>query len=208
MGNLLIALGTLVVAIFIFYLCNDKDVQEEYSHNDENAWSYWWNGWLDNDEKAIFIALAVAIFLASWGITTAVTRAIVKEKYTIQKESTVTSYGGTGYGTFTIGRYGSQHDGYYYVYENTNEGLKELKLYSGSVDVLPNSFDDGISNTATLITESTMKKIKRSKMPFMFLSSKDIVKEVGNCGCSGGKKYILKVPSKYLFVDKFKENGR
>lgn len=208
MGNILIALGTLAVAIFIFYLCNDKDVQEEYGHKSENAWSYWWNDWLDFDEKTVFIILAVAIFLASWGITSLITRAVVSEKYTIQTESTVTSYGGTGYGSFTIGRYGSQSDGYYYVYENTDEGLKELKLYSGSVDVLPNTFDDGNSNTATLITESTMKKIKRSKMPFMFLSSNDKVKETSGCGCSGGKTYILKVPSKYIFVDKFKENGR
>jgi hypothetical protein len=202
MGNLLIALGTLAIAVFIFYLCNDKDVQEEYSHKSENTWSYWWNDWLDGKEKALFIGLAVAIFLASWGITSAITRAVVKEKYVVQKESTVISYGGTGYGTFTIGRYGSQSDGYYYVYEDSGEGLKELKLYSGSVDVLPNTFDDGNSNSATLITESTMKKIKRSKMPFMFLSSKDIVKEVGGCGCSGGNHYILKVPSNFIFVDK------
>jgi hypothetical protein len=201
MGNILIALGILAVSIFIFYLTNDKEVQEEY----KGGWSHWWNKWLDNDEKAIFIALAVAIFLASWGITSLITRAVVSEKYTIQNESTVMSYAGAGDNTFTIGRYGSEHDGYYYLLQNVDGNVRELKLYSGSVDVLPNTFDDGYSNTATLITESTMKKIKRSKMPFMFLSSKDKIKEVGGCGCSGGKKYILKVPTKFIFVDKFKE---
>jgi hypothetical protein len=202
MGNILIGLGVLALVVFIYFLARN-----EYIINEHDSWEKWWVKWLDNEERGGLITLATVIFLIAWGITSLITRGIVKEKYTVQKESTVISYGGTGYDSFTIGRYGSQQDGYYYVYEDSGEGLKELKLYSGSVDVLPNTYDDN-SNTATLITESTVKKIKRSKMPFMFLSGKDIVKEVGGCGCGGGNHYILKVPTKFIFVDKFRENGR
>jgi hypothetical protein len=204
MGNILIALGVLAIVVFITYLIMDKKVNSTYYQN-ISGWKGWWE-WQDGEERFGLAFLATIIFLASWGITTLITRGIVSEKYTEQRESTVSSYGGTGYDVFTIGRYGNENDGYYYVYENTNDGLKEVKLYSKHVSILPNTFDADNSNTATLITEVTIKKIKRSKMPFMFLSGKDVTKEAGNCSCSD--KYILKVPTKYVFADKFRENER
>jgi hypothetical protein len=201
MGNILIALGVLAIVIYIYYEVRNKQIIKEH-----DGWYDWWFNWLDGEEKFGLSVLATVIFIITWAITSGITKGIVTEKYTMQKESTVMSYGGTGYETFTIGRYGNGEDGYYYVYENVDGNLKEIKLYSKWVDVQPNAFDDGNSNTATLITETTMKKIERSKMPFMFLSGKDKIKEAGGCSCS--KKYTLKVPTKYIFADKFREDER
>ena len=194
MGNILIGIGLVALVAFILYLAWDKEIQEEY----EGGWKYWWCEWFDNEERGLFIALAVAIFLCGWGISTAITRGIVTEKHKQQKESAVISYNGLGDNVFTIGR----HDNCYYMLQEVDGKLEQVQLYESTVHLVP-SISEG--KTAVLTTEYTVKKILRSKMPFMFLIKKDKVKESTGCGCGSNNSYILQVPSNFIFIDKYNQ---
>jgi hypothetical protein len=189
MGNILIAFGVLALVLFIIYLIKDKEVQEEFD-----------KGWLDvieqlwdEDILASLIALSVALLVVSWAISSGITKGMVTEKYKEQRETTLISYKGTGDNVFTLGR----RDGCYYALKEVNGKLEEVRFSEGSIDLVPSTFD---GKTATLISEVTVRKIRRSKMPFMFLNKNDKTKESAFCGC-GSNSGILNVPSNFVFDD-------
>jgi hypothetical protein len=192
MGILLIALTFSASIIWIYYEVNNKRIIEKYE-----SWSRWWTFWLDSQERTGFIMFSVCIFLLSFAITSGIVKATVTEKFSEVKESSVLSYGGKGDSKFIVGRGNST----YIFYTESEKGMEKLELPESATTIKPNSFDGDATNSAILITNIEMKRVKRSSMPFMFFNKKDKVEEIGGCGCSGGKTYIVQVPSNFVFND-------
>jgi len=191
MGILLITLGFFIFLIYVIYEIKNKSVVEKHK-----SWKYWWTFWLDSEERTGIIMFGLIIFLVFFLITHAVIKSTVTEKYVETTESTVLSFGGKGADKFTVGRINNN----YYVYSETEKGLEKLELPESSTTIKPSSFESN-ETSAVLITNTNMKKIKKSEKPFMFFSKKDNVREIGGCSCGSKKTYQINVPSNFIFVD-------
>lgn len=190
MGNLLIGgFGLLAIVVGILYFALDKQVRKA----SEGGWKDFFSD-IDGEMIGVITFIAIALILIGWGICSAITHGMVSEDHKKQREAIVYSYKGSADSHFSIGR----TDRCYLVMGEKEGKVEEFKVFKSDVEIVVSTLDAN-GTTGTFISEYTERKIKRSKMPFMFMSNKDKTKELSGCGCNG--HYILTVPANYVFYD-------